>query len=244
MANANGGGIQLADAQNINIKNVLIAGCAAQEGAAVHATGSSSATFENCIFHNNQVCRNYDEAGFANTLTGGVLHVGGTSQLSFNHCDILRNVGYALHVEASANVTVSNNVFFANQSEACADTKKAAHQALAAFHGATSRIAGQNNMFDIKSSATDTEGQPTIYASVGKSVLTLDGTDERTYARFSNPTKNAGVSEGGDITYYGRATDFTPHSLNPIVNAASYSGDHTTWGIDMIGTTRDRKSVV
>lgn len=237
--NANGGGIQLIDAQGISLKNILIAGCAAQEGAAVYATGSSSAHFENCIFHNNQVCRNYDEAGFANTLTGGVLHVGGTSQLTFNHCDILRNVGYALHVEATANVTVSNNVFFANQSEACADTKKAAHQALAAFHGATSRIVGQNNMFDIKSSATDTEGQPTIYATVGKSVLTLDGTDERTYARFSNPTKNAGVSEGGDITYYGRATDFTPHSLNPIVNAASYSGDHTTWGIDMIGTTRD-----
>ena len=237
--NTHGAGIQLIDAQNIRLKNILIAGCAARQGAAVYASGNSSANFENCIFHNNQTCRNYDEAGFAYTLTGGVLYVGGTSQLIFNHCDMLRNVGYALHVEPSANVTVSNNVFFANQSETCADTKKATHQALPAFHGATARIAGQNNMFDTQSPMTDAEGQPTVYAQVGKSVLNLDGTDERNYARFSNPTKNAGVSEGGDITYYGRATDFTPHSLNPIVNAASFSGDHTTWGKDIMGTTRD-----
>ena len=237
--NACGAGVLLIDAHNIRIKNILIAGCAAQEGAAVYAMGNSLVYFENCIFHNNQACRNYDETEFTNTLTGGILYAGGTSQLTFNHCDILRNVGYALHVEPSANVTANNNVFFANQSEACADTKKAADMALAAFHGATSRIVGQNNMFDTQSPTTDGEDHPTVYANVGKSLLNLDGTDERNYARFSNPTKNAGVSEGGDITYYGRATDFTPHSLNPIVNAASFSGDHTTWGTDMMGTTRD-----
>jgi hypothetical protein len=69
---------------------------------------------------------------------------------------------------------------------------------------------------------------------------TFAGGADNGYPRFVNPTKNTGVSPGGDATFNGRATSFEPNNTNPVVNAAYAVGDHTAWGTDISAvTTRD-----
>ncbi len=57
------------------------------------------------------------------------------------------------------------------------------------------------------------------------------------YPRFVNGVKSVGVTLGGDVTFYGRATSFEPHNDNPMVNAATYSGTNTGWGTDLSTVT-------
>ena len=225
-----GAGIVLTDGcTGVTIRNVLVANCTASLGAAVYANDGGEASFLNCIFHNNE----------ATTLSGGIVYVQGASTLSFDHCDLLRNVGYAMSVQSgNSSVTVDNSIFFANMKAACNDTKKAASDnALPAMTGSyASRVTGSHNFFDTATSFGTVDAGGTL-VDLGNNNMTLsdDGTSY-TYCKFLNPTKNAGVSLGSDVTTYGRATDFTPHNMNPATNAADAT--HLAY-TDMIGVTRN-----
>ncbi len=229
------------NATGVKIRNCSVAGHTASEGAAADMV-NSEVYFENCIFHNNE-SRALDANGNAVSNTGNILVRAG-STASFSHCNFLRNVGNAIDIYGT--VTVVNSMFYGNMREPLEDTRNNEDKALPAvrlFSGGS--FAGDHNLFDSKSAA--------FIANNG-----LDGTNEAiltytfsntstTYPRFMNPTKNAGVSPSGNVTYYGKATSFMPHNNNPMVNRASTVGsdgaetdEHTLWGTDMTGiVTRD-----
>ncbi len=229
------------NATGVKIRNCSVAGHTASEGAAADMT-DSEVYFENCIFHNNE-SRTLDADGNAVSNTGNiVVRTGSTA--SFSHCNFIRNVGNA--IDSYGTVKVVNSVFYGNMSEPLEDTRGNEDKALTAvrlFNGGT--FTGDHNLFDSKSAAFIANNS-------------LDGTNEAiltyafsststTYPRFMNPTKNAGVSPSGNVTYYGKATSFMPHNNNPMVNRASTvdsdgaeTDDHAEWGTDMTGTvTRD-----
>lgn len=219
-----GAAITLDGSTDVKINNVLVAGCTADNGAAVYAINGGQATFENCIFHNNTV-------GVADTKA--VIYTDGTSQITFDHGDVLRNIGHGF---VNANTTASNitnSVFYANMNAQLDDTNGNGDKALSALIGA---FTGNNNLFDVASTTP-------IHTSIGQNILTFEFVETSgasTYPRMINPTKNSGVSTGGDVTYYGRAASFQPYNTNPMVNAAAAVGAHTNWGKDMTNTiTRD-----
>jgi len=228
---------------NLSIKNIFIANCTSVQGAAIYANDGGSATFENCIFHNNSS---------SVSEQGGVVYVQGASELTFNHCDFLRNVGYAIVVEknsTAASVVINNNIFFANMDAAFDDTKQHIDHALTAITGLARQVTGSYNVFDKATTLViieDLNQDTDVLNTLGTVCLGLNDNDEYTYARFANPTKNSGASLGTDNTTYGRATDFTPTDTNPAVNAASTGGvAHTSsstdscWGVDMTNKNRD-----
>lgn len=232
----NGAAFTINKATGISLKNIRISGCTADNGAAVYATDHSTVSLENCIIHNNQTTY---------TETSGNLYCDGTSSLTLDHCDVLRNVGYAFYAPTGANVTMTNSIVYANMSVPVEDTNLAGvandrtnpnDRSLVAFKGA-GNYSGHTNLFDLKS-----RGNSTIDAMHIEPWLqfNFEGGTNTNYPFFVNPTKNAGVSTNGDATYYGRGVNFQPHNGNPMVNNASCSGPHYTWGTDMsCVTTRD-----
>ncbi len=224
----NGAAITIKGGSGITFKNILIANCQGEKGVAVYAD-DASADFENCIFHNN-----------TSTNLNGIIYNTGTSSLAFNHCDVLRNVGYASYMDGSnAKNTWDNSIFYGNFNTAKNDTNTDAGGgidfALPAFAGTTANATGSRCMFDANSASfasqfggndTDNQWQYNLQYAF------IDGTGQG-YPRFVNPTKNSGITIGGDNTYYGRATSFEPHNNNPIVNNASFTDAHTTWGTDI-----------
>lgn len=232
-----GGGIYINNSTGIRVLNTRVSNCTGQKGAAVFAKGNSSVYFENCIFHNNTACNGYGEGRrvYALKLDGGIVYQQDAATIELNHCDLLRNVGYALVNAGTATMTTRNSLYYANMDDAMEDTNGQESKALPALYGAGA-IAGHNNIFDVKT------GLSTKWtASLGEAVYDyVNSTSSSTYARFVNPTKNAGISEGGDQTYYGRSVDFTPSDMNPAVNAASTEGvphraaiSDDSWGVDM-----------
>ncbi len=240
----NGGGLLFLNGANVTVKNVLVAGCTAAQGAAVYATGASMITFENCIFHNN--------ATYPVSEENGIISSDGTSTLNFNHCDVLRNVGYASYLGGTSIQIWTNSIFYGNMNTELDDTNEdmggGLTHALPAFAGNTSNVSGQYCMFDANSEEfkinfgdgdKDENTYPCGKWQYNLQYLFIDGTGQG-YPRFVNPTKNSGVSAIGDATYYGRSTSFMPHNNNPIVNKASTNDTHDHWGTDMSTvTTRD-----
>ena len=233
--NVNGGGMTFLNDADVRVNNTIIAGCTAHQGAAIYASGTSKAEFVNCIIHNN-----------ASSTLQGIIYSEGNSQLEFNHCNFLYNVGHAGYIKegAVATQTYTNSVFFGNMNAAIDNISKEADggfsKALPAFAGNTANATGSHCMFDSKSAQFSSQ----FGGNLGEWQYNLQYTatlaSEEGYPRFLNPTKNVGVSPNGDATVNGRDTSFEPHNTNPIVNAASYSGDHTTWGTDITTlTTRD-----
>ncbi len=229
------------NAKEIVIRNCGIANNTASQGAAADLV-NSEVNFENCIFHNNE-SREVDDKGNVSSTTGNIVVRTG-SKAVFQHCDFLRNVGNA--IDAYGDVSVVNSMFYANMQEPLEDTRNNEGKALAAvrlFEGGSFK--GDHNLFDAKSSDFINKNS---LDSTNEAILTFTYSDtSTTYPRFINPTKNAGVSTSGDVTYYGRTISFQPHNNNPMVNRAStvdYKGkpttNHTQWGTDMTGIyTRD-----
>lgn len=226
--NFDGAAITLRNASNIVIKNVLVAHCTAERGAAVFAEGTTTASFENCIFHNNSTSLQFGIAGNAPSI----IYAKDDAELTFDHCDVLRNVGYASWMDGSATNVWTNSVFYGNFNQTVEDTnydgdddEKQFNRALPAFGGETANASGSYCMFDQKSNGFNVETQfPTTANNIYTLSYVFDGGANSQYPRFINPTKNAGVSVSGDVTYYGRATSFEPHNTNPMVNAASTNG--------------------
>ncbi len=252
--NTNGGGIFINNSTDLQIRNTLVANCAGWNGAAVFGSGSSaaSATFTNCIFHNNQACGAFGEETASNNLNGGIVYAGQNTTFTIDHCDFLRNVGYGLVIsESNASAKLTNSIFFANMDAAYADTKNYPTKALTAIYGTISKVTGHNNVFDecttVLADTVESDNDDVIRASLGSAVLGMNESSKLEYARFVNPTRNSGVSTGSDVTYYGRETSFIPSDMNPAVNAASTEGvDHFSslsdgsWGYDMsLHTPRD-----
>ncbi len=229
----------------IKIKNIIVSNSQAEAGAAVYAD-ASAADFENCIFHNNTTTQ------LANS---GVVYATNGSALTFDHCDVLRNVGHASYLGSNNTTNVWNNsIFYGNMDRSLSDTNIDSNNsdpttpglnknALAAFSGNTANASGSRCMFDAKSASFASKFGGGTIADGGDTgnkwqynlqYAFIDGTGQG-YPRFINPTKNAGVTEDGDQTYYGRATSFEPHNNNPIVNLAS----DASLGEDIIGITRN-----
>lgn len=231
----NGAAFTINKATGISLKNIRISGCTADNGAAVYATNGSTVSLENCIIHNNQTTY---------TETSGNLYCDETSSLTLDHCDVLRNVGYAFYAPTGAKVAMTNSIVYANMSVPVEDTNLAGvanvdtnpnDRSLVAFKGAGT-YSGHTNLFDLKSKNQVPDAMhidPWLQ-------FNFEGGTNTNYPFFVNPTKNAGVSISGDATYYGRGVNFQPHNGNPMVNNAYYEGTHDTWGTDMsCVTTRD-----
>ncbi|MCQ2256905.1 MAG: hypothetical protein MJZ41_02795 [Bacteroidaceae bacterium] len=205
------------------VRNCLVAGCTSMKGAAVYATGNSSVTFENYIFHNNQTSS-------VTSKTYGIVQTEAGSSVILNHGDIIRNAGTA--VVNAGNVEINNSVVYANLRAVRSETNKADSYGQDGLQG-TGTYSGTNNLFDYKTVLKLNSFIET------KASLTFDPEDAN-YPRFVNSTQNSGVSKTGDVTYYGRTTSWEPLNTNPMTNAALANGDHSLWGTDMSTvTTRD-----
>ena len=223
------------------VRNCIIANNTAEQGAALYirsecAYSEVDFTFENCIFHNN--------TSLDATATSAV-HVENTAEgsginVTFNHCNFLKNVGYGLYLKGqNTNVTLNNCFVWANASEAMNNSALLAEagnadkvRAIEVVDGAT--LNGSNNFLDAKvampTGLSDSQNQ-------NQNILTyVNNTDAGyTYPISVNPTKNIGHSESGDLTYYGGAVDYTPRNMSPLVNAATADGIDET---DLFGNIR------
>lgn len=248
-SNTNGAAITLDNSHDIRFRNVIVSNSTADRGAAVYAT-HAEATFENCIFHNNE-SKTIEESGIIYATDG--------STLTFDHCDVLRNVGHASYLGSNSTTNLwQNSIFYGNLSQTVDDTnidRANSDQlssglnalSLAAFSGTTAGAEGNHCMFDARSAQFASQFGGGSVAGGGDTgnqwqynlqYAFIDGTGQG-YPRFINPTKNCGVTQDGDQTYYGRATSFEPHNNNPVVNMASHADIHTSWGRDIVGVTRD-----
>lgn len=219
-----GAGVLVKGNSDVTLRNITIADCTAATGAAIYQQ-SGVVNAENCIFRNND-SRTVDGAGHTVQI-GATLFVY-TGTMVINHCDIIRNVGYGATNYGRFEMT--NSIGYANMSVPVEDTNRQEALGLA-FLDNIGNLGGSYNLFDTKSPDT----------WFGPNILTWNfDVKSSTYPRFVNSTKNAGVSQDGDMTYYGRDVDYTPSDMNPAVNAAS-TGDiaHTArytdvcWGKDM-----------
>ncbi len=244
--NTNGAAITIkSSTTNIKLKNIIVSNSQAECGAAVYAD-ASTASFENCIFHNNTTTQHNNS---------GIVYATNNSHLNFDHCDVLRNVGHASYLGSNGTTNVwTNSIFYGNLDRAKPDTNTDTDSqvagypgrnkyALAAFSGNTANATGNHCMFDFSSSQFASKFNNNDTGNKWQYDLQYkfaDGAGEG-YPRFINPTKNSGYSEHGDETYYGRATSFEPHNNNPIVNMASIVGGtiNTEWGKDIVDVTRD-----
>ncbi len=232
-SSTDGGAIRLINgAKNITFRNLIIAGNTADRGAAIFAEDGTSATFENVIIHNN-------EAKEIRNQLQGIIHTLGTASLTFNHCNILNNVGHPAYLEGTSKQQFANSIFFANAEEPHTEAYGTAAYdiALPSFAGQTGGVTAFNCLFD----AVSYSFQPTLDATNKYNLIyTLNG---KGFPRFVNGVHNIGVSVGGDETYYGRATSFEPHNENPMVNAAKSTlptGFTGTWGTTDLSTHIER----
>jgi len=219
----NGAGVLVKNNASATLLNTSISDCTAKSGSAVYVE-SGNIEAENCIFRNCE--------SSLTPLFDGILYISKDASMTLNHCDVVRNVGYAIANNGTFNSY--NTLYYSNMSKAVEDTNGKGEFALAAFTG-TGTYAGDHNLFDM-ASVSDFAHIP----AMGLAILDWTfSTSSTTYPRFVNSTKNAGVSVAGDVTYYGLAVDYTPSDMNPVVNAASTDVAHRSalsddsWGKDM-----------
>ncbi len=235
-----GGGISINAAENITIRNCIIAGCTAVRGPALFVKNGRNVTVENCIFHNNE-SKNLSSGAFS-----GVAFIESfideECHTTFKHCNVMNNVGYAFIVLGKAKMTFENSIAFANMNA----PRSAAYYT--ADDSDTEKTAFRTSVLPSWPAAGYIDGSITMSNSLYDPMTVVNGTpgtliyelNNPMYPRFVNGVKNVGISRGGDETFYGRGTSFEPHNENPMVNAATYSGAHDTWGTDMTTvTTRD-----
>ncbi len=241
MGNENtfGAALNIQGCTDVKILNTLIAGCTADEGAAVIVKNSQNVKFENCIFHNND--SRVLAVGEGNQQLSGNIVVESDNadesyKVSFSHCNIMNNVGYAIMLSNAGSINIENSMMFANTreprskvyyTENTAQAQQGFRPVVAAgiltLPGSTGTVTmGNGVLFDEYS---------TINTQTGKLRYLLNAPNE--YPRFVNGVVNSGVTPAGDMTFYGRATSFMPHNENPMTNAAVHTGTHDTWGKDM-----------
>ncbi len=240
-----GGAIAIYNSKNIKISNCLMVGNTASAGSAAFIYKSTGIQFENCIIRNNE-SREVDADGNFTSNTGNVV-VGQESEVSFNHCDFIRNVGFA--IDSYGKTKVTNSVFYGNMNQPVEDTRNNESRALYAVRLLDNgTYSGDHNLYDKKSATADFMTKLSAdEQKTNEAILTYEYSEtSNTYPRFLNPTKNAGVNTNGDATYYGRTVSYMPHNNNPMVNRASKiddegnaNDDHSKWGNDMIGISRD-----
>lgn len=227
-----GAGVRVLNGAKATLRNVTIADCTAEKGAAIYQDGGQL-TCENCILRNNT------SSTTTSALSGGVLYAAIGSTTNFNHCDVVRNVGHA--VVGYGRFTSTNSFYYSNMSEEVEDTNNNGDLALPVFLG-NGNFSGSHNLFDRKSESVAEARKMAKVMDKGQSIWMDWRFDvaSQSYPRFVNSTKNAGVSEDGDVTYYGREVDYTPSDMNPAVNAASTGGvahassySDGSWGKDM-----------
>ena len=95
-------------ASTATFRNIIIKGCTSPQGAAVWVGDLCKASFENTIIYNNE----------SRTGTGqpmGIIYTEGSGSITFDHGDVLHNVGYAglLNGDQCAQ-HYTNSVFHAN----------------------------------------------------------------------------------------------------------------------------------
>ncbi len=216
-----GGAIRLINgARGITFRNLIIAGNTADRGAAVFAEDGTSATFENVIIHNNES----KKVGKSSNRQG-IIHALGNAELTFNHCNILNNVGYPAYLDGTdeshhPRLKFYNSIFFANGKEKISDAygTQAVENALPSFAGShTEGASAYVCLFDDASKSFEAQFDASNKFNLS---YTLNGEN---FPRFINGVHNVGVSIGGDETFYGRSTSFEPHNENPMVNAAKSS---------------------
>lgn len=248
--------VRLTSMHNV-IRNCVISNCGALEGAAIHVSAydgtTSTLSMENVIVHNNGT--NFNAAGRVQTqakysaINAGdgrdhsIIHVGANCTLDMDHCDVLRNVGYGLYT-AGGVANVTNSIFYANLDRETTETNdwptKTSAQLMAPIVPDGGTINSSYNLLDAPNAKSSLWTAPSLGTNDRAVLDYVFDAESATYPRFANSTRNCGiVQSGGDVTYYGSQTDHMPSNMNPAVNAASYSGDHTTWGKDIVGTTRD-----
>ncbi len=232
-----GGGIAVRNSDNVKVRNVIIAGCRAVRGAAVYLSDANHTEFENCIFHNNEA-----KDLVADTLSGVVFvesTTTTTTTTTFRHCNILNNVGHGTFRHAKANMDWINSMAFANMSgynSVCYLPENHTEADSTAFYSklvSSLKQYGTDGTTKLTNSLFGDNLQYTIDGVQQRGTLSYVLNKKNAYPRFINGVVNVGVSDGGDVTFYGRSTSFEPHNDNPMVNASSYTGDHTTWGTDM-----------
>lgn len=214
------------------VRNCIVANCTSERGAAVFVQSSRSdvkieVEFENCIIHNNT--STFETAATTPSAIYIESEAGGSVQVKFNHCNILKNVGYGLQIKgAGAMVQLDNSMIWANATQAFARSEELANSGNTAFispilleTGAI--LTGTNNLLDasatVPAELTHTENKLTYL----RSETTAEGITKEiyTYPVFVNPTKNIGATEEGDLTNYGGTVNFMPRNMNPMVNAAT-----------------------
>ena len=89
-------------------RNIIIKGCTSPQGAAVWIGDRCKASFENTVIYNN-------ESRAGNGQPMGILYTEGSGSITFDHGDVLHNVGYAglLNGDQCAQ-HYTNSVFHAN----------------------------------------------------------------------------------------------------------------------------------
>lgn len=252
----------------IHFRNITVSNCYGDKGTVVYAD-KASADFENCIFHNNttatlansglvyginnsdlrfnhcNVLRSVGHASYLDATTKNEwknsMFYGNLdrAQDNTNDCHLLAIPAFEGPGVKSANLT-GQRCMFDLVSRPLYDSRDAQYS--------TKGISGINLGAGIPDNSTyyvrtTGKGQTeTERNDVGLSYPYTSGWANG-YPRMVNPTKNAGYSMEGDVTYYGRATSFEPHNDNPVVNAATTEGElHSArqWGKDITTvTTRD-----
>lgn len=235
------------------VRNCIVTGCTARMGAAVFTYAPLStlaAEFDNCIFHNNSVIYGTDQS-VADVVNAGkehsIVRIVKGANLTFNHCDFIRNVGVGIDAQAGSTLYVRNSVFYANLDRVVQNTNnfntinpgKDGFAKLCApiVNGGATLVHGQNNRFDYLFER-DQSGDNSTWRFSSEDFfdgvnfdntssnnicnLTYDSSDDGnanfTYPLFKNATRNAGLSTEGDITFFGGMTDWMPNAMSPLVN--------------------------
>ena len=248
----------LRDMKGNALRNCVISNCSAYLGSAVylHAEKGTSVhlKMENCIVHNNTSVQQKGTDQKQATIYVGVDTYAkqnntssqpGEAILEMNHCDIIKNVGHPIVTEVNGNshvasVKLQNSMVWANASVAYTSSLE-----LADPKNAESILKIGQNPVNFQTGCTNCVfDQGTIIPStIENSVATLTykkGTKDvvdTEYPDFLNPTVPVGVGEYGDVTIFGGVPDFTPKSMNPVVNRAA-KGASSSLATDMVGNPR------
>ena len=222
------------------VRNCVLSNCTSERGAAIYVQSSRSdveieVTFENCIIHNNTSTAATPSAIYIESEAGGRVDV------AFNHCDILKNVGYGLLVTGNnTHVSLDNSMIWANAKQAFARSEELADNGNLSYLASIlvengGGLTGSYNLLDasaaIPTGLTETKSELTYLRTETVAGVTKE---IYTYPAFINPTKNIGATSEGDLTNYGGVVNFMPRNMNPMVNAAD---DSSMSGADMTTQT-------